>query len=162
MHSLCCVEIFSLPPLEHFLLKTLHMLRWSRPYRAKTGNSPEYTSPSRHWSRARLKTKANKTIPSSQDVYNQSFFVMDANLQPLRYFVIKSIFSASRPPPQYCASAPQKKRQVMVDERHVMTQHISNIAWCGDLRISYLQQQKFKLQVLKIMTMSTFKRSAPE
>ena len=25
------------------------------------------------------------------------FFVMDANLQPLRYFVIKSIFSASRP-----------------------------------------------------------------
>ena len=97
MHSLCCVEIFSLSPLEHFLLKTLHMLRWSRPYRAKTGNSPEYTSPSRHWSRARLKTKANKTIPSSQVVYNRSFFAMDANLQPLRYFVIKSIFSASRP-----------------------------------------------------------------
>ena len=96
---LCAVwRYFLSPPLEHFLLKTLHMLRWSRPYRAKTGNSPEYTSPSRHWSRARLKTKANKTIPSSQDVYNQSFFVMDANLQPLRYCVIKSIFSASRPP----------------------------------------------------------------
>ena len=94
---LCAVRRYFLSPLEHFLLKTLHMLRWSRPYRAKTGNSPEYTSPSRHWSRPRLKTKANKTIHSSQVVYNRSFFAMDANLQPLRYFVIKGIFSASRP-----------------------------------------------------------------
>ena len=76
-------------------------------------------------------SQVNKTIPSSQVVYNQtsSHFGISS---------LKASFLSHAPPPQYCASAPQKKRQVMVDERHVMTQHISNIAWFGDLRISYL------------------------
>ena len=160
---LCAVWRYFLSPLEHFLLKTLHMLRWSRPYRAKTGNSPEYTSPSRHWSRARLKTKANKTIPSSQVVYNRSFFVMDANLQPLRHFVIKSIFSASRPTTPilcFCTTKEEASHggwKTCNDPTH--QQH--SMVW-GSENIISLKQQKFKLQHLKMTMMSTFKRSAPE
>ena len=97
MHSLCCVEIFSLPPPRAFLVEdTSH-----------ASLVPAISSKNRQFSwihiavkaliKSTIEDKVNKTIPSSQVVYNQSFFVMDANLQPLRYFGIKSIFSASRP-----------------------------------------------------------------
>ena len=96
MHSLCCVEIFSLPPRAFLVEDTSH-----------ASLVPAISSKNRQFSWIHITVKALiKSTIEDKSKQNYSFlsgclqsifFVMDANHQPLRYFAIKSIFSASRP-----------------------------------------------------------------